>query len=316
MLEGIVRITMYELKNQVAVITGAASGLGYALALLAVECGMKVVLADIDVSGLQKLEEEIIKNKGEVFSVRCDVSKLEEVERLATVTIEKFGKVNMVFNNAGVGLGGLMWEHSISDWEWVLGVNMWGVIHGIKSFIPKMLLLSKQINGYRGYMVNTASMAGLINAPVMGVYNASKQAVVTFSETFLADLRLVNGQIDVSVLCPHFVPTQIHQSERNRPLSLQNTMGMTASQRAAQDLAKRATQKGKLSAMDVARITLNAVLKKQFYIVPHQDVLPSVMKRMEGIVKQTDFKDAFEETPHIREMLKSAIASEQNGVLF
>ena len=130
---------------------------------------------------------------------------------------QRFGAPHLVFNNAGVGSGGLIWENSVADWQWVLGVNLWGVVHGVRLFTPMMLQAAKQDPSYRGHIVNTASMAGLLAAPNMGVYNVSKHAVVALSETLYQDLQLVSHQVGASVLCPYFVPTGISQSHRNRP---------------------------------------------------------------------------------------------------
>ncbi|MFT5962084.1 MAG: NAD(P)-dependent dehydrogenase (short-subunit alcohol dehydrogenase family), partial [Burkholderiaceae bacterium] len=208
---------MKNFTNRVAVITGGASGFGREFALIGARLGMKLVLADVQQDALDRVKTELEALGAEVLAVRCDVRHADEIQALADATMARFGAVHLLFNNAGVGSGGLVWENTQADWEWVLGVNLWGVIHGVRIFTPLMLACAKADPDYEGHIVNTASMAGLLNAPTMGVYNVSKHAVVSLTESLYQDLRLVEAPISASVLCPYFVPTGISQSHRNRP---------------------------------------------------------------------------------------------------
>jgi NAD(P)-dependent dehydrogenase (short-subunit alcohol dehydrogenase family) len=298
---------MKNFKDRVVVITGAASGFGREFAYIGAKLGMKLVLADVQQDALDKVQAEFEAQGVPVLAMRCDVSKAEQVQALADATMATFGAVHLVFNNAGVGAAGLIWENSQADWEWVLGVNLWGVIHGVRIFTPLMLECAKREAGYEGHVVNTASMAGLLNAPAMGVYNVSKHAVVSLSETLYQDLDLIDAPIGASVLCPYFVPTGIAQSHRNRPGDLQNHDAPTASQRAAQAMSDKAVSSGKISAADVAQRTFDAIRDGQFYIYSHPEALGHVQKRMEDIVHQRNPGDPYETTPHVRERLQSAL---------
>ena len=297
---------MKNFKDKVAVITGGASGFGHEFAKIGAKLGMKLVLADVQQDALDQVRAEFEAQGVPVLALRCDVSKAEQVQALADATMAKFGAVHLVFNNAGVGSGGLVWENTQADWEWVLGVNLWGVIHGVRIFTPLMLECAKREPGYQGHIVNTASMAGLLNAPTMGIYNVSKHAVVSLSETLFQDLKLVEAPIGASVLCPYFVPTGIAKSHRNRPDDLQNQTP-TASQRAAQIMSDKAVNSGKVSAAEVAERTFDAIRADQFYIYSHPDALGIVQKRMEDIVAQRNPGDPYEATPHVRERLQNAL---------
>jgi len=298
---------MKNFKDKVAVITGGASGFGHEFAKIGAKLGMKLVLADVQQDALDQVRAEFEAQGVPLLAIRCDVSKAEQVQVLADATISKFGAVHLVFNNAGVGSGGLIWENSQTDWEWVLGVNLWGVIHGVRIFTPLMLECAKREPGYEGHIVNTASMAGLLNAPTMGVYNVSKHAVVSLSETLFQDLKLVEAPIGASVLCPYFVPTGISKSHRNRPGDMQDQSAPTASQRAAQAMSDKAVSSGKVSAAEVAQRTFDAIRSDQFYIYSHPDALGIVQKRMEDIVAQRNPGDPYEATPHVRERLQNAL---------
>ncbi|MDO9196164.1 SDR family oxidoreductase, partial [Rhodoferax sp.] len=209
-----------EFKGKTAVLTGAGSGFGLECARIGARLGMNLVLADVQQDALDKAAAEMQDAGAQVLAVRLDVSKASEVEALGVAVQKRFGAPHFVFNNAGVGAGGLIWENTAADWEWVIGVNLMGVAHGLRVFTPMMLDAAKKDPAYQGHIVNTASMAGLLNAPNMGIYNASKHAVVSMSETLYQDLALVTDQISASVLCPFFVPTGISQSQRNRPEEL------------------------------------------------------------------------------------------------
>jgi NAD(P)-dependent dehydrogenase (short-subunit alcohol dehydrogenase family) len=298
---------MKEFQNKVAVITGGASGFGREFANIGARLGMRLVLADVQQDALDKTRAELEAQGAQVLAMRCDVRKAEQVQALADVTMEKFGAVHLVFNNAGVGSGGLVWENSLADWEWVLGVNLWGVIHGVRTFTPLMLETAKKEPGYQGHIVNTASMAGLLNAPNMGIYNVSKHAVVSLSETLYHDLQLINAPIGASVLCPYFVPTGISQSQRNRPDDVKEEGALTASQRAAQAVSEKAVSSGKVSAAQVAERTFDAIRDGQFYIYSHPQALGNVQTRMEDIILQRNPTDPFAAAPQVREMLQSKL---------
>ena len=296
---------MKNFKDKVAVITGGASGLGREFALHAHGLGMKLVLADVQADALETTRAELAAAGAEVIVQLCDVRKGEQVQALADATMARFGAVHLVFNNAGVGSGGLIWENSVADWEWVLGVNLWGVIHGVRVFTPLMLACARSDPDFEGHIVNTASMAGLLNAPTMGVYNVSKHAVVSLTEALYHDLQLVEAPIQSSVLCPYFVPTGISQSHRNRPEDVKMTAGPTPSQMAAQAMTVKAVESGKVSASDVARLTFEAIAAGQFYIYSHPGALGHVGSRMEDIVHGRNPADPYEATPHIRDMLRA-----------
>jgi len=298
---------MKHFKGRVAVITGAASGLGREFADRAAELGMKLVLADVQADALERATDDLLAGGAEVLAMVCDVSKGAHVQELADAAIARFHGIHLVFNNAGVGSGGLVWENTEADWQWVLGVNLWGVIHGVRVFMHAMLDCAKRDPDYEGHIVNTASMAGLLNAPAMGVYNVSKHAVVALSETLYHDLQLVNAPIGASVLCPYFVPTGIHQSHRNRPEELKPEMRPTPSQLASQALTTKAVESGKVSALDVSRLTFDAIREGQFYIYSHPQALGGVQERMEAIVSGANPPDPYAATPHVREMLRSRL---------
>jgi NAD(P)-dependent dehydrogenase (short-subunit alcohol dehydrogenase family) len=300
---------MNNMQGKVAVITGGASGLGREFALRAHALGMKLVLADVQEDTLEATRSELQALGADLIVRLCDVRKAEQMQALADAAMDRYGAVHLLFNNAGVGSGGLIWENSVADWEWVLGVNLWGVIHGVRTFTPLMLECAKREPGYQGHIVNTASMAGLLNAPTMGVYNVSKHAVVSLSETLYHDLQLVDAPIGASVLCPYFVPTGIAQSHRNRPGDVKMTAGPTASQLAAQAMTVKAVESGKVSAADVAAITFDAIAAGQFYIYSHPGALGNVGARMEDIVHGRNPADPYAATPHIRDMLRAKMGS-------
>jgi NAD(P)-dependent dehydrogenase (short-subunit alcohol dehydrogenase family) len=212
-----------------------------------------------------------------------------------------------VFNNAGVGSGGLIWENTVADWDWVLGVNVWGVIHGVRIFTKQMLECAKKEEGYEGHIVNTSSMAGVVNPTAMGVYNVSKHAVVSLSETLYHDLNLVDAPIGASVLCPFFVPTGINQSHRNRPDDVKMDGKPTRSQLASQAMTDKAVSSGKVTAEDVANITFKAIEDGQFYIYTHPQALGGLKTRMEDMTTGRNPTDPNEATPHIRQMLKDMV---------
>src|SRR6266516_7473920 len=208
---------MKDFQDKVAVVTGAASGIGRALAGKSAQEGMKVVLADVEESALKQAEDELKASGAEVLAVRTDVSKADEVEALSQRAFATYGAVHLLCNNAGVGAGTTVWGSSLADWQWVLGVNLWGVIYGIHYFVPRMLAQDSE-----GHIVNTASAAGLISRPGTGIYKVSKHGVVTLSETLALELAARGAKLKASVLCHEFVYTRIFDAERNRPQALAN----------------------------------------------------------------------------------------------
>jgi len=298
---------MKTFQGKTAVITGAASGFGLETSRLCAQAGMNVVMADVQQDALDKAAAEIEALGAKVLPFRLDVSKAEQVEALGRATLERFGAPHFVFNNAGVSSGGLIWEHSVKDWEWVVGVNLMGVAHGVRVFTPMMLEAAKKDPAYEGHIVNTASMAGMVNMPNMGSYNVTKQAVVSMSETMYQDLALVTDQVHCSVLCPYFVPTGIHKSDRNRPSDLAGEAKPTKSQLIAQALGEKAVNSGKLSAADIARMVMDAVADNKFYIFSHPHALGPVQTRMEDIMLVRNPSDPFKDRPHIGQSLRDAI---------
>jgi len=298
---------MKHFKGRTAVITGAGSGFGLEIARLAASEGMNLVMADVQADALDKAAAEIAALGAAVLPFRLDVSKAAEVEALGEATFARFGVPHVVFNNAGVGSGGLIWEHSVADWEWVLGVNVMGVAHGVRVFTPRMLEAAKADPGYEGHIVNTASMAGLLNPPNMGVYNVSKHAVVSLSETLYQDLSLVTDQVTASVLCPYFVATGIHQSHRNRETPLGKP---TRSQRVAQVMVSKAVESGKVTAAQVAALVFDALRERRFYIYSHPKALGAVQTRLEDIMLARNPTDPFADKPQIGADLRAALRAE------
>ena len=297
---------MTHLQGGIAVITGAASGFGLESSRIAARLGMKIVMADVQADALATAQSEIEALGAQVLPFRLDVSKAAEVEALAAATLQRFGTPNFVFNNAGVGAGGLIWEHTLKDWEWVIGVNLMGVAHGLRVFTPLMLAAASNDPAWRGDIVNTASMAGLLNAPNMGVYNVSKHAVVSMSETLYQDLALVTEQVHAHVLCPFFVPTGIHQSERNRPADMA-AAPPTRSQLIAQAMSDQAVSKGKVSAVQVAQFVFDACAQNHFYIYSHPKSLASVQVRLEDIMLPRNPTDPFAAKPELGLKLRAQL---------
>ncbi len=297
-----------SLRGGTAVITGAASGFGLQACRIAAARGMNVVMADVQAAALHTAAAEIAALGVPVLPLRVDVSKAAEVEALGAATLQRFGAPNFVFNNAGVGAGGLIWEHSAQDWEWVLGVNLMGVAHGVRVFTPMMLAAAAADPGWHGHIVNTASMAGLLNAPNMGVYNVSKHAVVSLSETLYQDLALVSRQVHAHVLCPYFVPTGIHRSERNRPPSTDTAAAPpTRSQRIAQAMIEQAVTRGKVTATQVAGFVFEAIDDNRFYIYSHPQSLAGVQQRLEDLMTPRNPSDPFAARPEIGEKLRQSM---------
>ena len=298
---------MKTFKGRTAVITGAASGFGLETSRLAAREGMNIVMADVQQDALDKAAAEIEALGAKVLAFRLDVSKGAEVEALGAATVARFGVPHLVFNNAGVGSGGLMWEYTQKDWEWIVGVNLMGVAHGIRVFTPAMLEQAKRDPAYEGHIVNTASMAGLVYMPNTGTYNATKAAVVAMSETLYQDLALVTDRVHCSVLCPYFVPTGIVHSERNRPADMSEDKPPTRAQLVARALAEKAVSSGKLTAAQIAQFVMDAVAAERFYIFSHPHALAAVQTRADDILQGRSPSDPFQERPHIGENLRKAL---------
>jgi NAD(P)-dependent dehydrogenase (short-subunit alcohol dehydrogenase family) len=293
-------------KGKTAVLTGGGSGFGLECARIGAQLGMNLVLVDVQQDALDKAAAEMTAQGVQVLARKVDVSNAQAMEQLAADVKARFGAPHFVFNNAGVGAGGLVWENSVADWEWVLGVNLWGVVHGVRLFTPMMLEAAKADPAYRGHIVNTASMAGLLTPPNMGIYNVSKHAVVSLTETLYQDLQLVTDQVSASVLCPYFVPTGISQSHRNRPTDLAADKP-TASQLIGQAQSDKAVGSGKVSAADVAQKVFDAVASDQFYIYSHPQALGNVQSRMEAIVQGNNPPDPFQARPEVGDGLRQAL---------
>jgi NAD(P)-dependent dehydrogenase (short-subunit alcohol dehydrogenase family) len=266
---------MKQLHDKVAVITGAASGFGRELSIACANEGMRLALTDIDEKNLQATVE-LLPPGTQSMTMQCDVAKGEQVERLALATCERFGAAHLLFNNAGVTVGGPLWTTTLQDWEWMIGINVMGVAHGIRSFVPRMLAQRDEC-----HIVNTASVAGMLSVPGSGIYCATKHAVVTMSECLQLELQEENATIGVSVLCPAFVRTGIADAARNRPPELAAANPLRAKY---EDQVRKATQAGKLSAADVARLTLEAVKENRFYILTHPKIKAAIETRMRDIL--------------------------------
>ena len=295
-----------EMRGKTAVITGAGSGFGLELARLGARQGMKLVLADVQGDALETARHELESSGAQVFARVVDVADGAQVEALADAAASRFGPAHLVFNNAGVGTGGLVWENTEADWQWTLGVNLWGVIHGVRVFVPRMLEAARADPGFKAHVVNTASMAGLVNPPLSGVYNVTKHAVVSLTETLHHDLALVTDRVHCSVLCPYYVPTGIGRSARNRPSSA-GPGNATRSQRVAEAMVEKAVGSGRVSAADVAQATFDAIGEKRFYVVSHPQALQGVRTRAEDIASLRAPSDPFAARPGLRESLIEAL---------
>ena len=295
--------------GKTAVLTGAGSGFGLECARIGARLGMNLVLVDVQQDALDAAAAEMQAAGSQVLARKVDVSNAAQMEQLAADVQKRFGAPHVVFNNAGVGAGGLVWENSVKDWEWVLGVNLWGVVHGVRLFTPMMLAAAKADPAWRGHIINTASMAGLLNAPNMGIYNVSKHAVVALSETLHQDLSLVTDQVTASVLCPFFVPTGISQSHRNRPGDLPADKP-TKSQLIGQAMSDKAVGSGKVTAAEVAQKVFDAAAQGQFYIYSHPKAIASVQTRMEDVMLGRNPTDPFAGKPEVGAQLRAALRAE------
>ncbi len=270
---------MKQFTDRVAVVTGGASGLGRAMAWRFAREGMKIVLADIEQTKLDTTLGEFQEAGHEAIAVQGDVSRAADVESLAEQTLAAFGAVHIVCNNAGVAPGGLVWEHTVKDWEWAMGPNVWGVIHGVRVFTPILLKQNTE-----AHIVNTASVAGLLSLPGMGLYCVTKHAVVTLTECLHHDLVENSDKVRCSVLCPAYVPTGIADSERNRPAHLRDDRPKSEQELRREEGLRRAVESGRITAEEVADAVFNAIRDKRFYILTHQRIKPAIETRMQDIL--------------------------------
>ena len=299
---------MTVLDGGTAVVTGAASGLGLEMCRQLAGLGMDLVMADVQSPALEEAAAEVSALGARVLPFKVDVARAASVDALGAATLAAFGAPRLVVNNAGVSAGGLVWENTAQDWEWVLGVNLMGVVHGVRVFTPMMLAAAASDPGYAGHIVNMASLAGLVCAPNMGAYNVGKHAVVALSETLHHDLALVTRQVRASVVCPHFVSTAIADSARNRPPELANDRPMTKSQRINRVMAAKAVSEATVSPADVVRATLEAVRHGRFYVHPHGEGLEAVRSRLDAVLQGGDPSDPMASQPEVGRDLRRALA--------
>jgi NAD(P)-dependent dehydrogenase (short-subunit alcohol dehydrogenase family) len=277
-------MALNELGGKAAAVTGAASGLGRAMALAFAAEGMHLALADVDDAGLTQTGKLVAAFGVKGFSMRVDVSKAGDVQQFAARAAGELNGVHVVCNNAGVAVSGPVWETSEAEWQWILGVNLLGVVHGVRAFVPRLIAQGE------GHIVNTASVAGLISPPGMGAYCVSKHAVVTLSEALHHDLRERGANVGVSVLCPAYVPTGIADSERIKPPDL-SLSGKSKERLAKEAALKKAVASGKLSADDVARAVVAAVKENRFYVLTHPGIKGAVRARMEDVLEERAPRD-------------------------
>ena len=271
---------METFQDKVAVITGGGSGLGLAMARRFAREGMRLVLADVQADALAGAVAEFEAAGTPVLGVRCDVSRQADVDALRDAALDRFGKVHVLCNNAGVAPGGLAWESTLEDWQWCLGVNVYGVIHGLRSFVPHLIAQNEP-----AHIVNTASVAGLLSPPGMAIYCVSKHAVVTLTECLHHDLASKTDLVKASVLCPAYVPTGISDSERNRPAELRNApREPTPYDLAREEALRHAVKSGRITADDVAERVFEAVRDERFYILTHQKIKGAIETRMQDIL--------------------------------
>jgi NAD(P)-dependent dehydrogenase (short-subunit alcohol dehydrogenase family) len=267
-------------QGRVAVITGAASGIGRAIAERCARSGMRVVLADMDEVALSEAEAALTGQDATVLSVKTDVSKRSDVEDLARRAFDTFGQVHLLFNNAGVAAGGAAWEATWNDWEWVIGVNLWGVLHGVKVFTPLM-----QAQNTECHIINTSSSAGLIVGNLSAPYSVTKHAVVALSESMYLALQQRNSMVKVSVLCPAMVRTNIAEVERYRPAEMRNEPVEPTPERHAGLAAFRAAMEASMAPAQVADIVFDAIEREQFYILTHPEWTEVIQLRTDRLLR-------------------------------
>lgn len=268
---------MKEFKDKVAVVTGAASGIGRALAEQCHERAIKIVMADVEAAALSAAEREIAAAGGDVLAVVTDVSKDDDVRALAGQTLDRFGRVDLLFNNAGVAAGASLWDSSLNDCKWVIDVNLWGVIHCVRHFVPVMLDQESPC-----HIVNTSSMAGVATYHPSALYHLTKHGVVALSEQVHHDLALRGSQIKVSVLCPGFVNTNIMDAERNRPQQLVNSLPDTGDDPGLKEIEAQmqAMIEAGMPPSELADKVFSAIEDELFYIYTHPEIIPLIESRM------------------------------------
>lgn len=271
---------MKQFSGRTAVITGAASGIGLELARRAAAEGMNLVLADIEAGRLDGAAASLNLPAERLLLQKTDVSREDDIAALADAAFARFGGVHLLCNNAGVGLTRVSWELTTADWEWVLGVDLWSVIHGVQHFVPRML---KQAEG--GHVVNTSSVAGLLSTPGMAAYNVAKHGVVTLSETLYGELLAARANIGVSLLCPAWVPTAIHESARNRQDRFGAAKPAAGLSAAYEERMAGAVKSGRLTAADMASEVFAAVAEERFYVIPHRKINNAIQLRMDDIMQ-------------------------------
>lgn len=299
---------MKDFKGGVAVITGGASGIGLEFARTAAGLGMKLALADIQQDVLDEAVKSLRDEGTEVIGVRTDVSKDEDVKALADQTMQAFGKINLLFNNAGVSLGGMIWEPSRKDWDWIMGVNVHGIVNGLRAFVPLMLDAARKDPGYEGHIVNTASFAGLVMGPAMGVYGTTKYAAVAISESLYFDLDVMTEQIHCSVLCPTYIPTNILRAVP--PADQAKAAAPTKTQEIARKMAEQLVNTGALTASLVSNVTFDAIREQRFWVIPDPIPLSVARLRHDSITTMSNPATVFEDYPSIskrRQMLIDAL---------
>jgi len=280
-----------EFRDKVAVITGAASGIGRGLAERCAQEGMKVVLADIEEEALAQAEKELKTTGASVLAVLTDVSKAGDIESLARKTLDTFGAIHLLFNNAGVGVFTNIWESTVADWKWVIDVNLWGVIHAIRTFVPIMLEQDTEC-----HIINTSSASGLISSPSLGVYKVTKHGVVSLSETLYHELAQRGAKVKVSVLCPGLVSTRVMDCERNRPVELQNdtNVEVSAESRASEQAIRQSVSSG-ISPQEGADCVFTAIRDVKFYMIKDSEKWkPLVQRRMEDIIQDRNPTSPFQ----------------------
>ena len=278
--------SQFDWNDKVAVVTGGASGIGRAIVEHATNLDMKVVLADINNENINDVVNELQVDKSRILAVQTDVTKFESVQNLAKKTFETFGQVDFLFNNAGVSNINFVWESSLNDWNWVMGVNLMGVVHGVKAFVPKMIEQDRE-----GYIINTSSLSGLMTGN-LGIYSVSKHAVVSLSETLQQQLLLINSKLKISVFCPQFVKTKINTSERNRLVEYLDEEKNISEEQVHPILVKTKKFADRMvsSGMDpklAVEILFKEIEEGKFYILSHKNekVMESIKMRMEGILE-------------------------------
>jgi NAD(P)-dependent dehydrogenase (short-subunit alcohol dehydrogenase family) len=254
-----------DFRGRVAVVTGAASGIGRALCERFASEGMKLVMADVEHDRLKQASAELERAGAELIAVRTDVSRADDLANLREATIERFGAVHVLCNNAGVFAGGLSWDAISTDWEWVMGVNVFGMLHGIRAFVPFMLEQNQP-----GHVVNTCSMAGLINMPLSGAYSVSKHAALSLTETLYHELRIKQSPVGVSALCPELIRTRIGHSDRNRPAHLKRPAGSATPEQTFVEQAIKTSTEGGIDPALMADRVVHGIREDRFYLLAEE----------------------------------------------